>query len=174
MTRFILIIVLSLTLFSCNDQKAKQEELVLKAKELQLQEKELELREKDLPTEAPDTTQTSLNEQEVGVETQTASTDTNNKEKSKIRKLRFLYYSNVSLRAYFDDGSIIDCPRCKLTKENVLSLQNNTAEKAVQTYVIEKDGSLLVDGWKYEYPSVNKDEDYEGWAMINYKWHVKY
>lgn len=174
MTRFIFIIALSLTLFSCNDQKAKQEELVLKTKELQLKEKELELREKGLPTEAPDTTQYSLDEQEIGAETQTPSTDTNNKEQSKNRKLRFLYYSKLGLRAYYNDGSVIDCPRCELTQENVLSIQNNTKEKGVQTYVIEKDGNLLVDGWKHEYPVVNKKENFEGWAMINYKWHVKY
>jgi hypothetical protein len=32
---------------------------------------------------------------------------------------------------------------------------------------------LLID-WKHEYPYVNKNENYEGWAMINYKWFVDY
>ena len=85
-----------------------------------------------------------------------------------------MYYSKQGLRAYYNDGSVIDCPRCELTQENVLSIQNNTEEKGVQTYVIEKDGNLLVDGWKHEYPVVNKKENFEGWAMINYKWYVKY
>lgn len=153
MTRFILIIALSVTLFSCNNQKEKQQELEIKAKELQLKEKEF-------PLENPDT--------------QTLTIVTKNTEQSKNRKLRFLYYSKLGLRAYYNDGSIIDCPRCELTQENVLSIQNNTEEKGVLTYVIEKDGNLLVDGWKHEYPVVNKNENFEGWAMINYKWHVKY
>lgn len=153
MTRFILIIALSVTLFSCNNQKEKQQELEIKAKELQLKEKEF-------PSENPDT--------------QTPPIITKNTEQSKNRKLRFLYYSKQGLRAYYNDGSIIDCPRCELTQENVLSIQNNTEEKGVLTYVIEKDGNLIVDGWKHEYPVVNKNENFEGWAMINYKWLVKY
>jgi hypothetical protein len=43
-----------------------------------------------------------------------------------------------------------------------------------QTYELKDDGSLLIDGWKHEYPYVNKNENYEGWAMINYKWFVDY
>jgi hypothetical protein len=153
MTRFILIIALSVTLFSCNNQKEKQQELEIKAKELQLKEKEF-------PLENP--------------VTQTPPIVTKNTEQSKNRKLRFLYYSKLGLRAYYNDGSIIDCPRCELTQESVLSIQNNTEEKGVLTYVIEKDGNLLVDGWKHEYPVVNKNENFEGWAMINYKWFVTY
>lgn len=153
MTRLIFIIALSITLFSCNNQKEKQQEREIKAKELQLKEKELHV-------EKPGT--------------QISPIVTKNTEQSKNRKLRFLYYSKLGLRAYYNDGSVIDCPRCELTQENVLSIQNNTKEKGVLTYVIENDGNLLVDGWKHEYPVVNKDENFEGWAMINYKWFVKY
>ena len=153
MTRLIFIIALSITLFSCNNQKEKKQEREIKAKELQLKEKELHV-------EKPGT--------------QISPIVTNNKEQSTNRKLRFLYYSKLGLRAYYNDGSVIDCPRCELTQENVLSIQNNTKEKGVQTYVIENDGNLLVDGWKHEYPVVNKKENFEGWAMINYKWFVKY
>ncbi|MEZ7498347.1 hypothetical protein QO200_06310 [Flavobacterium sp. Arc3] len=153
MTRLIFIIALSITLFSCNNQKEKQQEREIKAKELQLKEKEI-------PAENPDT--------------QIPPIVTKNTEQSKNRKLRFLYYSKQGLRAYYNDGSVIDCPRCELTQENVLSIQNNTEEKGVLTYVIEKDGNLLVDGWKHEYPVVNMNENFEGWAMINYKWFVKY
>lgn len=161
MTKSFLIFVLAVTLLGCNNNKEKQQELLLKATELQLKEKELEAREKKLTTEKADAT---LIPPAV----------TKNSDKSKNRKLRYLYYSNGGLRAYFNDGSVIGCSRCDLTKENIQFLQNDTLEKPIQSYTIKKDGSLLVDGWKHEYPVVNKEENYEGWAMINYKWFVTY
>jgi hypothetical protein len=60
-----------------------------------------------------------------------------------------------------------------LHKENVENIQSNLSDEPVQTYEL-KDGDLLIDGWKHEYPYVNKNENYEGWAMINYKWFVDY
>ena len=132
------------------------------------------MKEKELATEQADTTQSSLGAQAADVDTQIPPIVTKNTEKSKNRKLRFLHYSNVDLRAYFDDGTIITCPRCDLTKENVENLQSNLSEESLQTYELKDDGSLLIDGWKHEYPYVNKKESYEGWAMINYKWFVKY
>jgi|TARA_R110000851_G_scaffold98682_2_gene213417 hypothetical protein len=157
MTRLLIIFILSLTLFSCNNKS-----------------KESQLKEKELATEQADTTQSSLGAQAADVDTQIPPIITKNTEKSKNRKLRFLHYSNVDLRAYFDDGTIITCPRCDLTKENVENLQSNLSEESLQTYELKDDGSLLIDGWKHEYPYVNKKESYEGWAMINYKWFVKY
>ena len=160
MTRLLLLIVLSLTIFSCKNDSVQRQQESVEAKKLQLKEKEL-------PKETIDTTQFT-------VEQQTANTNTTNTEKSQDRKLRFMYYSNTGLRAYFNDGSVIVCSRCDLTKENIERIQSNTDDKSIQTYAIEKDGSLLIDGWKHEYPVVNKNENYEGWAMINYKWYVKY
>lgn len=176
MTRFILIIVLSLTLFSCKNDTAKQQELSLEEKELQLKEKELELelREKEFPNGEVDTTQSILDQKTADLDTQNPSATTIGAEKNENRKLRFLYYSNVGLRAYFNDGSVFVFSKRKLTKENIQFIQSNIVEKAIQTYVIEDDGSLLIDGWKHEYPVVNKNEDYEGWAMIDYKWLVKF
>ena len=156
MTRLLLLIVLSLSFFSCKNDSIKPQLESVEAQELLLKEKEL-------PQETIDTAQSETEQQ-----------TTANTEKSQYRKLRFLYYSNVGLRAYFNDGSVIVCSRCELTKENIESIQSNTNEKSIQTYTIEKDGSLLIDGWKHEYPVVNKKENYEGWAMINYKWFVKY
>ena len=174
MTKSILTFVLAVTLLGCNNNNEKQQELILKTKELQLKEKEIELREKRLATEKADTTPVGLGQQATDNATPIPAAVTKNSHKSKNRKLRYLYYSNGGLRAYFNDGSIIDCSRCNLTKENIQFLQNDTVEKPIQSYTIEKDGSLLVDGWKHEYPVVNKEEKYEGWAMINYKWFVTY
>ena len=159
MTRLLILIVLSLTLFSCNN-KAKQEELLIN--------------ETELPTAQADTTESRLDQQSDDPNTQIPPIVTKNTKKSKDRKLRFLHYSNVDLRAYFDDGTIITCPRCPFTKENVENIQSNLSDEPVQTYELKDDGSLLIDGWKHEYPYVNKNENYEGWAMINYKWFVDY
>jgi hypothetical protein len=156
MKRLLIIIALSLTLFSCNN----------KSKEQQPQGQEL-------PTEKADTTQYNSDIKAADVDPQIPPIVTKNTEKSKDRKLRFLHYSNVDLRAYFDDGTIITCPRCELTKENVETIQSNLSDEPVQTYELKDDGSLLIDGWKHEYPYVNRKETYEGWAMINYKWFVK-
>lgn len=174
MTRLLLLIVLSISVFSCNDAKSTQQELELKAKELELKEKELELRENQLPKAPVDTTTAIVDTQTGDTEEQTDPESTDKTEKQKSRKLKFLYYSPVGLRAYFDDGTIIACPRCELTKENIQTIKRTVVDKSDQKYIIETDGSLLIDGWKHEYPSVNKDENFEGWAMINYKWHVKY
>jgi hypothetical protein len=55
------------------------------------------------------------------------------------------------MRAYFDDGTIITCPRCAY-KENVENIQSNLSDEPVQTYELKDDGDLLIDGWKHEYP----------------------
>ncbi|TDE06746.1 hypothetical protein [Flavobacterium hiemivividum] len=172
MTRFILIMVLSLAIFSCKNDTAKQQELTLEAKELLLKEKELELRAKEFPNAEVDTAQFTVDQQTDDQEAESPSTNT--EEKQGNRKLRFLYYSSIGLRAYFNDGSVFVFPKRGLTKENIQFIKSNSEEKAIQTYVIEKDGSLLIDGWKHEYPVVNKNENFEGWAMINYKWLVKF
>jgi hypothetical protein len=38
------------------------------------------------------------------------------------------------------------------TKENVENIQSNLSDEPVQTYELKDDGSLLIDGWKHEYP----------------------
>jgi hypothetical protein len=64
----------------------------------------------------------------------------NSYKKTKSLKIEnyVLHYSNM--RAYFDDGTIITCPRCAFTKENVEN-QSNLSDEPVQTYEL-KDGSL--------------------------------
>jgi glutaredoxin len=76
------------------------------------------------------------------------------------------------MRAYFDDGTIITCPRCAFTKKmlRIFKVTFQTSQyKHMNLKMME-----LADGWKHEYPYVNKNENYEGWAMINYKWFVDY
>jgi hypothetical protein len=63
----------------------------------------------------------------------------------------------VDLRAYFDDGTIINVQDVRYEK-NVENIQSNLSEEPVQTYEL-KEG--LLDGWKHEYPYVNKEESYD-------------
>lgn len=173
MKKIILIIALSISCFSCKNDKIESE-MSLETKELQQKDKELESSEKEFPAENSNTARSDRDQQAADLETENQLTITENTADSENRKLRFLYYSNAGLRAYFDDGSIVLFPKLDLTKANIQFIKSNRDEKSIQTYVIKEDGSLLLDGWKHEYPVVNKAENYEGWAMVNYKWYMKY
>lgn len=83
------------------------------------------------------------------------------------KKLRYLYYSNGGIRGYFDDGTVVGCPRCDLIESNVLNLYN---EKPIGKYKVLDDGSLFVNNSEQEFPNYNEDN---GWALIDYKWHEK-
>lgn len=89
---------------------------------------------------------------------------------SAVRKLKYLYYSNGGLIGYFDDGSISACPRCELEVTNVKTLNSS---KPFGTFVVQKDGSLLVNGSEKIKPSPKNEFIGEGWAVINYKWLIK-
>jgi hypothetical protein len=56
----------------------------------------------------------------------------------------------------------LSLPKMCLHKENVENIQSNLSDEPVQTYELKDDGDLLIDGWKHEYPYVNKNENYEG------------
>jgi hypothetical protein len=57
-----------------------------------------------------------LDQQSDDPNTQIPPIVTKNTKKNKIENYVF-YYSNVDMRAYFDDGTIITCPRCAFTKK---------------------------------------------------------
>jgi hypothetical protein len=60
-----------------------------------------------------------------------------------------------------------------LHKENVENIQSNLSDEPVQTYELKDDGSCLLTAGNMNI-HINKNENYEGWAMINYKWFVDY
>lgn len=98
-----------------------------------------------------------------------------NSQKSKTpnkikKKLRYLYYSNGGIRGYFDDGTIVGCPRCDFIKSNVLNLYN---KKPIGKYKVLPDGSLLTDNSEQEFPNYNKDDGWFGWPLIDFKWYEK-
>jgi hypothetical protein len=84
------------------------------------------------------------------------------------KKLRYLFYSNGGLTGYFDDGTIANCPRCDLLKENIKILYSLPP---FLTYTVEN-GFLLVNGNRKEYPKGGEGLS-EGWALIDYEWLIK-
>jgi hypothetical protein len=129
---------------ACTVNSSKEKELVLRQKELELREKELQLREKEL-----------------------AARNKMSRPDVKKRELRYLYFSNGGIIAYFNDGTIAGCPRCDFIRSNVYAMFQ---AKTFATYTVEPDGSLLVDKTDRRIPDPLEDE---GWALVDYEWHTK-
>ncbi|MBN8586212.1 MAG: hypothetical protein J0M37_14070 [Ignavibacteria bacterium] len=141
-----------LFLFICTLSKCTKDDS-LKERELNLKEKELNIREKEL-VEKENTTDK--------VERDNKSSKEENQNK---RKLQYLFSSNGGLVGYFNDGTVVGCPRCDLTRENVKNLYKL---KSNGSFTVNIDGTLNVKGSSKVDP---KSED--GWVMINYKWLVE-
>lgn len=144
---------LNLFLSGCVSKSVKEAELELKQRELLQRENEVAIKE------------ASLKKMAVAENKKSVTQKTQNKRK---KKLRYLYYTSVGLKGYFNDGAILECAGCELAKEN---LQNFNAEKPVGSYTVQN-GYLLVNGKDREYLTKNETGMASGWAMINYKWVV--
>lgn len=157
MKNYILTILLtyfSLFTNSCNNSnEIKQKELELKERELVLKEKEIEQKERGVVSQP--------------------SLKNSPKAKAEIKRfkkeLRYLFFANGGIRGYFDDGTIVGCPRCDFCKSNIEAMFN---EKPIGTYIVEEDGTLVIDGSEKENPEY-RNSDYDGWALIDYKWYIK-
>ena len=89
-----------------------------------------------------------------------------------LRKLRYVSYANGGLRLYFEDGSIAACARCDLSASN-LHFENYSSNMFLSSrYIVEADGSLLIDGTDREYPMRGSATAASNWAMIDYRWVV--
>jgi len=146
-----IIVILSIFFISCggDTNNVKERELELKAKELELKEQELKNKENNIS------------------ETKSVSSETTTVEAKKSKKeLRYLFFSNGGIVGYFDDGTIAGCPRCDFMKSNIV---NMFEKEPTGTYTVEADGSLLINGTEKETPVYNSN-DYDGWALIDYKW----
>lgn len=142
---------LMLTSCSNSEEKQTQRELELKQKELELKEREINLQEKSLTKELKPK----------------AHKEEKQRVKENKKELRYLYYANGGLRGYFDDGTIVGCPRCDFCRSSILAMFD---EKPMGTYKVQSDGSLLVNNSEREFPKYNNDN---GWALIDYKWNEK-
>lgn len=90
--------------------------------------------------------------------------------KKNEKRLRYLFFANGGLIGYFDDGTIVGCPRCDLMDENINEMYSM---KSIRKYEVRADGSLLVDKREIEYPRKQNEEGISEWAMIDYNWIVQ-
>ena len=149
-----LFIILSIISISCNNSiETKQKELNLKERELIIREKELSMKEREAISNS------SLKNQSI----------TKTEVKRFKKELRYLQFSNGGIRGYFDDGTIVGCPRCDLCKSNIEAM---FSQKPMATYIVKNDGTLIIDGNESEKPEY-KNSDFNEWALIDYKWYVK-
>jgi hypothetical protein len=85
-----------------------------------------------------------------------------NIETKENKKLQFLYFSNGGLIGYFDDGTIVGCPRCDLMAENIEAIKTREPHskfKLENGILISEQGDSI---------SINSMRNNE-WAIVNYK-----
>ncbi|MBQ4912830.1 hypothetical protein J8L85_00175 [Maribacter sp. MMG018] len=78
------------------------------------------------------------------------------------RQLQFLYFANGGLIGYFDDGTIVGCPRCDLIDENIELIKSRKPHsrfKVIDKILISEQGDSV---------PINSMKNNE-WAIINYK-----
>ncbi|TDQ06237.1 hypothetical protein [Pedobacter metabolipauper] len=81
------------------------------------------------------------------------------------KKLRYLYFANGGIIGYYNDGTVVGCPRCDFNASNVAAMMH---KKPHAKYTVEPGGILLINGTDQEVPMSEAD----GWAMVDYKWHI--
>lgn len=151
---YLIILIFLFSFMRCNlEQSSKQKELELKEKELELIEKELKIKE----------SKSLIDSQYI----ENSELKNRNKERKHSKELRFLYASNAGIVGYFDNGTVVVCPKCDFCRSNILTMFN---ENPSGIYEINNDGSLQVNHSEREYPNYNEDK---GWVLINYKWNEK-
>lgn len=77
------------------------------------------------------------------------------------KKLQFLFYSNGGLIGYYDDGTIVGCPRCDLMDENIKAMKSKKPHsrfKIIDDFLISEQGDTI---------SIKSMKDNE-WAIVNY------
>ena len=87
-----------------------------------------------------------------------------NLNRSRNRRLRYLYSSNGGLIGFFNDGTVAGCPKCDLLQENIMVLYES---KPHSHYDVGAD-FLLVD--KETRMQFDEGQKYNHWIIIDYKW----
>lgn len=81
------------------------------------------------------------------------------------KKLQYLFSSNAGLLGFYNDGTVSNCARCDLTKNNI----DNLLFKEVYTkYKIRVDYLLLDNGHILDLYANGEITD--DWVMVDYKW----
>lgn len=78
------------------------------------------------------------------------------------RQLQFLYFSNGGLIGYFDDGTIVGCPRCDLMNDNIEAIKTREPHSK---FKIENGILISEQGDSVSINSMRNNE----WAIVNYK-----
>ena len=115
-----------------------------KEKELELKKKELEIKEKEFNFEITKHNQS------------TKKVTQNNSQKSEKKELVYLYTAIGGMVGYFNDGSVVGCPRCDFCKSNILSMFK---EKPMSS-------------WDLKQPDAYDPND-NCWVLVNYEWKEK-
>lgn len=74
------------------------------------------------------------------------------------RKLAYLYVANGGLIGYFNDGTVVGCPKCDFCRNNTSSFYKM---KVIKHWNLHKPDNFI---------SYHQDN---GWVLVNYKWYAK-
>jgi hypothetical protein len=74
------------------------------------------------------------------------------------RQLVYLYASNGGIMGYYNDGTVVGCPRCEFTKSTLVDMAK---QKPMGKWNLKKPDDF-----------VSYEED-NGWVLINYQWKLK-
>ncbi|WP_162903084.1 hypothetical protein [Taibaiella koreensis] len=80
------------------------------------------------------------------------------------RRISYLFYANGGTIGYLNDGTVVGCPRCDANAGNA---EKMLTDPPMGTYVVLKDGSLLVNGESIERPEIKKE--WNEWMIFDTK-----
>lgn len=160
-----------LFLSSCQTFSTGEKELESKQKQLELKEKESAQKEADFNRAIAETPTNIIPANKIQASPKHGSENSNSSANTKKheKKLRYLFAANGGLVGYFSDSSVVGCPRCDLSKENVDSLSKT---KPHATYTAKKD--YLLVGGKEKIEIYADGEVSPDWAILNYKKLIKF
>lgn len=101
----------------------------------------------------------------IPIEETVSEEETTTKEtKFKTKRIQFLMCTNAGFNVYFDDGTCYGCPRCDCPKGDYMSVSDDELTK----YKILPNGNLEDEEGDITIPIKPKQDDYDGWVIINY------
>lgn len=98
----------------------------------------------------------------ISIEQKEIVAEDNNAEIAK--RIQFLLCTNAGFSAFFDDGTVYGCPRCECPQSDTISVPS----EELANYKILPNGNLESGGGRIHIPVIPKQDDYDGWVIINY------